>query len=81
DAARYTVQLGGKYTRGEAERLLLTTALQEMEALEGSRRHLAPAGAKGWYKAQFVGLSEREAQTACARLAARQTACEVVSGG
>ncbi len=81
DMQKYIVQLGGKLNRSDAERLLLTTALQEMEALEGSSRRLAPTGQKGWFKAQFVGLSAREAQTACARLAARQTACEVVVQG
>ncbi|QHQ33787.1 D-alanyl-D-alanine carboxypeptidase family protein [Algicella marina] len=81
ESGKFIVELGGQHTRGDAERLLLTTALQEMEALEGSQRHLAPAGSKGWYKAQFVGLSAQAAETACARLAARQTACEVVQGG
>ncbi|MEO0386505.1 MAG: serine hydrolase [Pseudomonadota bacterium] len=75
---RYVVELGGSYSRGEAERLLLRTALQELEALEGSERRLLPSGT-GQYRAQFVGLTEAEAETACARLAARQTACAVVS--
>ena len=81
DEGHYMVELGGTHSRNEAERLLLKTALQELEALEGSHRRLLPATAPGRYRAQFVGLSEQEAQTACARLAARQTACEVVAAG
>ncbi len=77
----WVVQLGGTHNRSQAERLLLTTALQEMEALEGSKREMKPAGNPGWYRARFVGLSEGQAQTACARLAARQTPCEVLQGG
>ncbi|WP_246237273.1 D-alanyl-D-alanine carboxypeptidase family protein [Halovulum dunhuangense] len=81
NAGTYIVQLGGKHNRTNAERLLLTTALQEMEALEGSKRDLLPTGEPGWYRARFVGLSAEAAETACARLAARQTPCEVVAGG
>ncbi|MHA3978003.1 D-alanyl-D-alanine carboxypeptidase [Halovulum sp. GXIMD14794] len=77
----WVVQLGGTHNRSQAERLLLTTALQEMEALEGSKREMQPAGSPGWYRARFVGLSQDQAQTACARLAARQTPCEVMQGG
>ncbi|WP_112321241.1 D-alanyl-D-alanine carboxypeptidase [Oceanibium sediminis] len=78
----YVVQLGGQHNRSNAERLLLTTALQEMEALEGSQRDLQPTGQPGWYRARFVGLSAQAAETACARLAAaRQTPCQVLTGG
>lgn len=77
----WIVQLGGQHNRTNGERLLLTTALQEMEALEGSKRVMQPTGQPGWYRARFVGLSQEAAQTACARLAARQTPCEVMSGG
>ena len=51
-----------------------------MEALEGSRRDLQPTGDPGWYRARFVGLSEDAAEAACARLAARQTPCQVLTG-
>lgn len=78
----WIVQLGGKHNRSNGERLLLRTALQEMEALEGSVREMKPTGgAPGWYRARFIGLSEEAARTACARLAARQMACEVMAGG
>ena len=79
--ADWVLQLEGKYNRSQAERLLLTTALQEMEALDGAKREMTPAGSPGWYHARFIGLSEDAAATACARLAARQTACEVMQGG
>lgn len=77
----WAVQLGGTHNRTNAERLLLRTALEEMETLDGSKRDLKPAGSPGWYHARFVGLSRQAAQTACARLAARQTPCEVVAVG
>ncbi|MEM8789957.1 MAG: SPOR domain-containing protein, partial [Pseudomonadota bacterium] len=77
----WVVQLGGTHNRSNGERLLLQAALQEMEALEGSKREMLPTGSPGWYRARFVGLSKSAAQAACARLAARQTPCEVISGG
>jgi len=77
----WAVQLGGKHNRSNGERLLLRTALQEMEALEGSVREMKPTGDPGWYRARFTGLSEDAARTACARLAARQMACEVMAEG
>ena len=77
----WAVQLGGKHNRSNGERLLLRTALQEMEALEGSVREMKPTGEPGWYRARFTGLSEDAARTACARLAARQMACEVMAEG
>lgn len=80
-AGNWVVQLGGTHNRSDAERLLLTTALQEMEALEGSSRRLAPTSTRGRYLAQFVGLPKPMAEKACARLAARQTACQVVAIG
>ncbi len=77
----WIVQLGGTHNRTNAEKLLLRTALEEMEALEGSKRDLKPAGSPGWYHARFVGLSQAQATAACARLAARQTPCEVIGTG
>lgn len=81
EATNWVVELGGTHEKSRAERLLLTTALQELEALEGSKRVMAPTGSPGWYKARFVGLDQASAQAACARLAARQTPCEVYQGG
>ncbi|MEM1265762.1 MAG: D-alanyl-D-alanine carboxypeptidase family protein [Pseudomonadota bacterium] len=79
-AGDFGVELGGSWSRPDAERLLLRTALQELEALEGSQRRLMPSGG-GRYRAQFVGLTRTEAETACARLSARQTECSVMSVG
>lgn len=81
NSGAWVVQLGGQHNRTNGERLLLQIALQEMESLEGSKRVMQPTGQPGWYRARFVGLSEAAAQAACARLAARQTPCEVMSGG
>ncbi len=80
-AGSWVVQIGGTHNRSDAERLLLTTALQEMEALEGSSRRLAPTSTSGRFRAEFVGLDKSAADKACARLAAKQTACQVVSMG
>ncbi|MEM9229596.1 MAG: D-alanyl-D-alanine carboxypeptidase family protein [Pseudomonadota bacterium] len=77
---QWVVQLGGTHNRTNGERLLLQTALQEMEALEGSKRVMQPTASPGWFRASFVGLSEDAALAACARLAARQTPCQVMQG-
>ncbi len=77
------VQVGQFRTRNEAERHLLTTALQDIQALDGSKRRIVESrSASGTvFKAQFVGLTAASAQNACARLVARAETCEEISGG
>lgn len=82
-AGNWSVNLGAYASRSEAERLLLTTALAEMEALDGSYRRIEKTKVKGAtrYRARFVGLDQYAAQKACARISARNSTCEARRGG
>ncbi len=65
----------GKYSnRGLAERVLLKTALQEIETLDEALRKVVNRP-QGW-EANFVGMTQDRAQLACARLSARGVECE-----
>ncbi len=79
----WSVNLGLFGSRGEAERMLLQAALQDLEAFEGGVRKVDARADKGRtvYRARFVGLSKAAAENACARLASRQTACSAVAPG
>jgi D-alanyl-D-alanine carboxypeptidase len=79
----WSVQLGAYSNRGEAERLLLTTALQDLQALEGAEREIdsVKVGGVPMYRARFAGLSQDEAENACARLIARSSPCEMLAPG
>ena len=74
----YGITLGRQPSRSEADKLLLRTALQELEALDEALRQVARVG--GGYEPSFVGLSQAEAQRACLRLQARDVACTVTFG-
>nr|WP_226898256.1 serine hydrolase [Mangrovicoccus algicola] len=67
------VAVGRYSTRWQAERVLLTTALQQVDLLGKARRSVVskPTG----YEVQFVGLSEAEAEQTCQRLSARDQKC------
>jgi D-alanyl-D-alanine carboxypeptidase len=71
----FAIQLERQGSRAAADKLLLRTALQEMEVLEDALRRVRPVS--GGYAPSFVGLSQREAERACTRLRARQVACSV----
>jgi D-alanyl-D-alanine carboxypeptidase len=77
------VQVGQFSTRNEAERHLLTTALQDIQALDGSKRRIVEARSSGApvFKAQFIGLSASAASNACERLNARAESCEAINIG
>ena len=79
----WSVNLGLYPQRKEAERLLLVTALQDLAALDGAYRKIEPTRDKGRrvYRARFVGLTQKNAERACARLQARQTPCIALSPG
>ena len=62
--------------RYAAERVLLQTALIEMNTLDEALRKVTPR--KGGFDANFVGMTEEMASLACRRLTARQTECSVV---
>ncbi len=64
----------GKYpSRYSAERVLLKTALKEMATLDGALRKVSQS--KSGFDANFVGLSEDQADLACRRLEARGEEC------
>ena len=80
---KWSVHLGSYGNRMDAERLLLVTALQDLAALDGAYRRIDQAveGGRRVYRARFVGLSQKDAERACARLHARAADCVPVSPG
>ncbi len=80
ESGNWGVRIGAYPTRDQAERKLLTVALQDLEAFESGLRVIQPAVRKGApvFEARFVGLSRAEAENACARLIARQGECETL---
>jgi D-alanyl-D-alanine carboxypeptidase len=77
------VQLGAFRAQGDAERQLLTTALKDVPQLTGGLRRVEAARVQGVtiYRAQFVGLSQTEAQGACEALTRLQTDCLPLAPG
>ena len=73
---QWGVNVGRYGSRYLAERALLTTALTEMETLDGTLRKVVkrPSG----FDANFLGMSEESADLACRRLAARNIDCKTV---
>ncbi|MBK1637164.1 D-alanyl-D-alanine carboxypeptidase [Rhodovulum adriaticum] len=67
------IEVGRYPSRYKAERVLLQTALREIDTLDEALRKVVrdPRG----YQAQFVGMSQQEAARACRRLEARGTTC------
>lgn len=82
-AKTWAVHLGSYTRRVEAERYLLQTALSDVSALNGALRKIEPGSEKGQrvFRAQFVGLTQADAERACARLIARNETCVAVSPG
>ncbi|MEM6467818.1 MAG: D-alanyl-D-alanine carboxypeptidase, partial [Pseudomonadota bacterium] len=77
----WVVDLGEHSTRHAAESKLLRTALQELETLDQGKRQVDAIVVKGRtvYRARFTGLSQANANRACARLTARSTTCGVIA--
>ncbi len=77
------VQLGAYRAKGEAERQLLTTALRDVPELSGGLRRVEAAKVQGVtvFRAQFVGLSQQSALSACAALARQNTECMPLAPG
>ncbi|WP_410001042.1 D-alanyl-D-alanine carboxypeptidase family protein [Vannielia litorea] len=75
----WAISLGKYPSRFSAEKVLLKTALKEMETLDGSLRKVN--NRKGGFEAIFVGLSADKAKLACARLEARGTTCTALEPG
>lgn len=67
------VNLGRFNSHAEAERVLLTTALAETATLSDGLKKIVQKG--GGYDANFLGLSQEQADLACRRLQARGTQC------
>lgn len=67
----------GLYTsRYEAEKVLLRTALSEMETLDGTLRKVVRS--KRGFDANFMGMTEDTADLACRRLKARNVTCNLI---
>ncbi|MEQ3748726.1 MAG: D-alanyl-D-alanine carboxypeptidase family protein [Celeribacter sp.] len=73
------VNVGSYPSQYKAERVLLKTALKEMATLQGSLRKVVrrPTG----YDANFLGLSQEQAELACRRMEARGTECRPFGPG
>ncbi len=70
----FGVSLGPQTTHHGAERLLLRTALAELGTFDEALRRVVQVS-QG-YDARFAGMTEDQAARACARLYARNFACE-----
>ncbi len=68
------VSLGPQTSKHTAERLLLRTALAELGTFDTALRRVVTVS-QG-YDARFAGMTEDQANQACARLAAREVPCE-----
>jgi D-alanyl-D-alanine carboxypeptidase len=75
----FGVSLGPQSSHHAAERLLLRTALREIGTFDQALRRVVRAG--GGYDARFQGMTEDQAQRACARLSARNVPCQTIGPG
>ncbi len=73
------INVGRYNSRYQAERVLLKTALNEMETLDGTLRRVIQR--KSGYDANFMGLDRDTAELACLRLQARNVACFMIGPG
>lgn len=73
------VHVGRYPSRYEAQKVLLQTALMEMATLDGSLRKVIrrPQG----FDANFLGMTQETAESACARLQARNISCATINPG
>lgn len=73
------IHLGAFPTRTAAEKVLLKTALQDLNTLDGALRKVVLRG--GRYQANFVGMTEELAKRACSRLDAMRQECSTLDPG
>ena len=73
------INVGRFTTRYEAEKVLLQTALVEMSTLNDALRKVVRSP-RGW-EANFVGMSQEQADLACRRLEAQNVTCRPVGPG
>ncbi|MEY8881292.1 D-alanyl-D-alanine carboxypeptidase family protein [Donghicola sp. XS_ASV15] len=76
DEKLWGINVGRFGNRHLAERALVTTALKEVETLQGAERQVAVRSTG--YDANFMGLSRDTADLACRRLQARNMNCFMV---
>jgi D-alanyl-D-alanine carboxypeptidase len=69
----YGINIGRYNTFGEADRVLMKTLLSENATLGDALRKVVQKG--GGFDANFLGLSQKEADLACRRLQARGVTC------
>ena len=74
DGHDWGISVGTYPSRYEAERILLRTALVELDTLDTAKRNVV-AKSNG-FTAQFTGMDQRSASLACQRLSVRQQHCE-----
>lgn len=72
----WAVSLGLYTSQAEAERVLLSLALQDGGVLGAARRNIADT--RRGFDAQFVNLTRAQAQLACERLQSRARDCQVI---
>ncbi|WP_264211064.1 D-alanyl-D-alanine carboxypeptidase family protein [Leisingera thetidis] len=70
------VNVGLYASRYQAEKVLLRTALSELETLDGSLRKVAKT--RRGFEANFLGMSQEQAELACRRLNARNVTCSPI---
>ncbi|MGD9863660.1 MAG: D-alanyl-D-alanine carboxypeptidase family protein [Pseudodonghicola sp.] len=70
------INVGQYASRYQAEKILLRTALSEMETLDGTLRKVVH-GKRG-FDANFMGMTEETADLACRRLKARNVTCNLI---
>ncbi|MEM0948842.1 MAG: D-alanyl-D-alanine carboxypeptidase family protein [Pseudomonadota bacterium] len=75
----FGINVGRFGSRHQAERVLLQTALLELGTLDEALRKVVERS--GGYDANFVGLSEDQADLACRRLEARNVDCARIEPG
>ena len=73
------IHIGQYQSQYKARKVLLQTALNEMETLDGSLRKVVKRTTG--FDANFMGLSEETADLACRRLQAKQITCETIQPG
>lgn len=72
----YAINVGVLGSRYQAERRLLKTALREIDTLDEALRKVVKRS-DGWH-ANFVSMTQEQADLACRRLNARNTRCKVI---
>ena len=82
-AGDWSVQLGTYGNRTNTEKLLIQTALMDLDSLQGAERRVEVTQVQGMtmYRARFAGPNQHAAVKACERLLSRNASCEVVQPG